>query len=398
MVPLLVAAVVVAAPVELSAEISARERPDQAVLLILTPKQTTPNIPSSAYLNAAQRVFGRETSLSLASAEQAGIEAGLMRECPVEFRISCWARMARPGAAQSSRYLLVLNLQRAGSSDRASLIFLDLDEAGTVLADPSDEADAEAKEQRIFELALTPEPSVLSPEEDGAVDRFWEDLVLRDLRTRLERSSHFRPYGEIELIAEASDLMIDLDGRVIGTTRGGAMTVREILPGERTIAVRRADGWSSSHRVTITRGGSVRVETEPPPSAVHPARAVVWVSGFVLAAAGATVLGITAANASDGLGAACLQRSSGDLACPSAGTLTSAYAGVDAAPTTDPNVVNPSGLLMAPLGLGLAAGGLAAALGTLLVGDDSDFPWPQVLVGLGTAGLVYGVGVALDAR
>lgn len=394
----LLASLLIAAPAELEASISAGERPDQAVMLILTPKDTTPNIPSSSYLNAAQRVFGRETSLSLASAEQAGIDAGEMRACPVEFRISCWARMARPDAAGAARYLLVLNLQRAGGSDRASLILLDLDESAKVLRDERALGDEETKEQRIFELTLSLEPIVLSPEEDGAVDRYWEDLVLRELRGPLELSGHFRPYGEVELLAEAPDLMIDLDGRVLGTTREGTTRIRDVLPGERTLAVRRADGWSSSHRVTVTRGATVRVETVNPPSAVHPARAVVWVSGFALAAAGATLLALTAASASDGLGAVCLQRSPGDAACPSAGTLTSAYAGVDAAPTTDPSAVNPSGVLLAPLGLGLATGGLTAALGTLLVGDEADFPWPQILVGLGTAGLVYGLGAALDAR
>lgn len=387
-----------AAPAGQETVILAGERPDRAVMLIMTPRQTTPNIPSSTYLDGAQRAFGRETCLSLSSAEQAGIDASQMRECPLDFRLSCWARLARPDAQQGARFLVVLNLQRVGPSDRASLTLLDLDRVSTILRDERDEGDQEAKEQRVFELALQLEPQVLGPEEEGAVDRFWEDSVSRDLRPLLESSGHFRPYGEIELVSETSDLTLELDGRVIGTTSEGSMLLREVLPGERVLTVRRADGWMSTRRVKVARGASSRVEMESPPSAVHPGRSVVWVSGFVLAAVGATVLGLTAASASDGLGAVCLQRSTSDSGCASAGTLTSAYAGIDAAPTSDPNAVNPSGLLLAPLGLGLAAGGLVTGLGTLLVGDDADFPWPQILVGLGTAGLVYGAGAVMDAR
>lgn len=395
---IIVAALLAAAPTPASTTIGAGERPDRAVMLVITPGSTAPTIPSSNYLDAAQRVFGRETSLSLASAEQAGVDANAMRECPVDLRLRCWARLARADDRNVARFLLVLSVQPVAGNDRVTLLVLDLERVQRVLEDPASADDPEAQEQRIFELARQLQPEVLSPEESGAPERLLGDLVARELRDDLEESGHFRPYGEIELESETADLVIDLDGRVIGTTSGEHTLIREVSAGERVLSLRRADGWSTSRRIQVTRGGTTWVEMEDPPSSTHPARPVVWVGGFVMAAAGLTLLGITAASTSGDLQSACLQRGPSDSRCGALGTFTHAYEGPDAAPTTNPAAVNPSGLLMAPLGVGLASGGLATSLGTLLLGDEADFPWPQVLVGLATAGLVYGMGAALDAR
>ena len=294
------------------------------------------------------------------------------------------------------RYLLVLAVLPAPqASFQLYPVLLDTEQAGSIV-DRARSGDGERVEAAIFETSVRAPAKPIA--DVGELDAYFASVFDQNFRGAFERSGHWQPYGALVIDSAVEGLSIELDGRTIGATSAGATQLSKLIPGDRTLVLRGPRGHVQSETVRIDTGGEVAVTALPPPGDPHIARAATLWTGAVVGVAGAVITGVALARAGDGVRGGCLVRPGDDPAtCPQIGTLTFGY-DAGAAPTTDPAAVNPSGVLMGPLGGALLLTGGTWAAGAALFGDDDDVPWWTLGIGLAAGALTYGLGAALDSR
>lgn len=296
-----------------------------------------------------------------------------------------------------AQYLLIVSKVADEDVDRVSLTLLDTDAALEVLhaADRRKDNWRQVAEAKIAQVAPVAKESSVEAKSEDEARRFIEERFRSDLRRRFEDDGHWEPYGTVELESPLAGVAIKLDGTTVGTTRAGQTRLRnvtqgahqlgfehpEFRPDERTIEVKRREVYA--HKVDLI----------PLASTSGTVRSVTLWTGAGIAAAGLGVLAWALAVRDPDVVTYC-PVVTGSTECGGSRFITTGYS-PDAAPTFDEDV-NPPGLMIAPLGLGLVGMGATWALGTLLFGAEEDLPWPQIVAGVLVGGAVYGASALLN--
>lgn len=295
--------------------------------------------------------------------------------------------------APHARFLLLLNnVTLEGQPDRISALLLDTDVALRLLHESKREgAWKERVETAVTERAVVASPprAEISSREDARA--YLDTLVREHLQPVLEERGHWEPWGTVLLRTKTEEpLEILLDGKSVGATTPDETELVQISAGSHVVELSHPDFAPARATMEVRRADRVEVEiplirTADDPFVLRPI--LTW-SGLLLAAAGGAIAIIAVVRADDEVKTACFDGSS----CAHDGFLTFGYT----TNASDPASVNPSGVLMAPLGYSLAATGATWSLGTLLFGDDHDIPWIQLVAGLAVGGGAYALSAALE--
>lgn len=208
-------------------------------------------------------------------------------------------------------------------------------------------------------------------------DAYLAALVNEVLRPELEARSAWDPYGEVELHTRAAGLEILVDEQLVGTTPGGAVRLRRVLPGGRKLTLKHPGYVTSEETLSVVAGELTRVELEPRPldaERYSTARGVTFWTGAALGLLGASALVYAAARNGEAEGQSCISTSG---AC-----------------SVQNEYVPLAGMPAVPMGGGLAAVGLGLAGGVLLEPEE-DLPWKSWLVSLGLGVATFGIAAVV---
>jgi hypothetical protein len=300
-------------------------------------------------------------------------------------------RLEEEGVRHARYMLLVNSVAIEGEPDRISALLLDTDEALQLLHDTvkegswKDRIEAEVSERAI--VVSAPRGQIASASDARG---YFEGLVREHLRPFLETHGHWEPWGTVVVETGVDDaLEILVDGQVVGTTSPGSTSLSKVSPGQHEVELRHPSYEPEKTSISVDRGESIEARFEleriSDETVVRPI--VLW-SGVVLAVVGGAIAVYAAVRQNGDVRTACFEGSD----CSRDGFLTFGYAPA----ATNAENVNPSGVLVAPLGYSIAAAGVVFALGTLLFGDDDDIPWIQVLAGLAVGAASYGISAAVN--
>lgn len=364
-------------------------------MVVISPRGVASRTPISAFQAAADRAFRRRTRLEVRSLEQIGAHAERVQACRTEELLSCLVKEV--GFVKGGpRFLLLLSVQPEGSgADHLSAILLDVERSLDAYRAGAS-GPAEDVENRIFELASSAPSEAVDTSDAAGLSGYFDRLLEETFRPVLERDGDYRALGRIEIESRVPRAAVHLDGRLLGFVGAGKSLIEDVAPGRRDLALKDAAALRLARTLDVSAGETVTVELarEVRP---HPARDVLLYGGIGVAAAGVALAGVALARAMDDVEAACLVRQADAAdACPKVGAVTFGYRR-EAAPTTDPDAVNPPGVLIGALGASLIVTGAAWTLEMLLFGDDEAMPWIELGVGLLAGGLVYGGAALADA-
>ncbi|MBK8013977.1 MAG: PEGA domain-containing protein [Deltaproteobacteria bacterium] len=320
------------------------------------------------------------------------LDSAIVGECLG--RLSCLAQKAR--AENHPRYVLMLTSLPIGTDrDRVTALLLDTEKAVKLIEDadrsrPSWKDDAEVSIGDEAVLLLTPRRNV---DRHDALMRLLEQIFDDNLSATLEPLGHWEPYGQVVVQSSREGLEVIVDGTSVGTLAAGATEILGLRPGSHRLNVRSPSGDQFEQTIRVRRGATTALDVPildagagEDPSERAFARPVVFWSGLVLAASGAAVLTASILRPDDTV-TSCFE-------CSASSTfITTNY---DKEAYTHGDVVNPPGLMLAPLGLSMIISGSAWAVGTAAWGDDTDVPWIQLGTGLAAGILTYGVAAALN--
>ena len=303
-------------------------------------------------------------------------------------------RRLRKAGVDYARFLLVVsNITAPGQADRISAVMVDTDIALQLYHDASRTRPdwASEVEVRINNGAVVAEPVRRQVQTTAETEAYLTDLFEKHFRRALEETRHWQPYGDLVLECPSPGLAVEVDGTPLGTTQAGTTHVVGLRPGAHTIALNHPDYAPAKAVVTVQRQQTARISLDPERTAGSKdglRLALIW-TGAAVAAAGAGVLtyGVTTQDAD--LTVTCIENT-----CPSSNRfITFDY---DPAQADEmPLGINPSGIMIAPLGYSLIGTGAAWSLGALLTGED-DIPWIALVAGAVVGGLSYGLSAALN--
>lgn len=381
-----------------------------ALLIVALPRGSTPSTPPTELSRAATAAFRARTGLDLRAAEQLGLDGETLSRCDRGARLSCWVLSARPGdprprggSIERERpiaAILVLSvLPLSAGKDRISLTLVDTERALECrrAAGPDDPEAVERVEDCIFESAAKSEPVVLGGGAPGELGAFFEGRISGELAPVLEHLGELEPFGEIAVDSSSDGVELRVDGAPAGTAARGTTTITEVRPGRRVLTASRPGRTPIAVAVRVERARTATASIELAPlDAPEDDAARRWMiysgAGAVLAG---VALGAYALIASANVHGTCLVPSP-DAACASLGQPTFAL-DAGALPSTDRERVNPPGLTVPSIAVGLAALGTGLAGGGLLL-EEEGFPWITLAggVALGAAGAL--ITTAVDPR
>ncbi|MCB9655591.1 MAG: hypothetical protein H6729_15825 [Deltaproteobacteria bacterium] len=233
------------------------------------------------------------------------------------------------------------------------------------------------------------EPALVTSEAD--VQAAFHDFFQKDRRLVevLRRARHWWSFAQAEFSTDVEGVNILLDYRPVGLTLRGLNRLTRLVPGPHRLEFEHPDFLpltmvieAESDRTTAVDVALVR---RPNVGAEMGRQVTLW--GGVALAVGGTAFALAQLAARPSTRVVCLHSAQGDSSCGGSAEFLRAGQPSDPGPIDSPNG---SGIMLAPLGLGVASGGLAMASSTLLLGDDTEFPWVQM-----TAGVVVGVATYL---
>ena len=308
-------------------------------------------------------------------------------------------RRMREAGVLYPRYLLVVsNVTLSGEADRMSAVLVNTDLALGFLHDaPRAASDWEdAAEARINSGAVVSEPAraqVATPEEAEA---FLETLFTGAFRGAFEGTGNWEPYGTIEITTTLSGAGILLDDKPLGSTQAGLTRLEKVPPGVHTLSLEHPDHlpFTAEVRVRPREATAVTPELAHRPDARSdlPRQVTLW-SGVALTVAGTALAVYGATRPEPGLRTACFDAP--DSGCQSGRRFVSF--GYDPGQASSaPERINPSGIMVAPLGYSLAGAGAAWGLGALLTEQDT-LPWIPWAVGVVVGAAAYGLSAAAAA-
>ena len=302
-------------------------------------------------------------------------------------------RRLRRRGLDYTRYLLVVsNVTLPERPDRVSAVLVDTDIALQLYHDARrDRANwQDTFEARVDSAAVVggnAKSEVNTPED---VDRFFRTYLEKKVGPKLAQTGHWRPYGSIQIAHSVAHAAVIWDGRTVGSTAEGPTYLTQALAGQHTLILRHPRYEDAQETVVVEAGKTTQVQFDlrlKPASASLGRQIVLWSGAGLVAAGGAlSIYAITQDDSS--ATSACI----GDGCTSSTSFQTFGY--TPDAGTTE--AINPSGVLVAPLGYSLAATGAAWSLGSLLMSEEDEFPWWPFVIGLAAGGLSYGLSAALD--
>lgn len=381
------------------ADISLNERVPFG-LIFSVPTGRLATITRSELIRIVSDILRRDTSFNLVSFDPNAMSAcrGRLGCMSLRVRGEFEGERRQRDEASHLRYLLVLSgAELDDGTDRLSAVLVDTDRALEVLdrtdrSQPDAEARAEAQINRGSVVAAPARRRITSASDARA---FLADLFTEGFRPAFEKSGTWRPYGALHVQTDISGIAIKMDGRPIGTTQAGGVTrIQRVRAGRRTLALTHPEYLPFETTIVVV----ARQTAEIAASLVRrddsgndvPRTATLW-AGVAGAAAGIGLLAYALATPNGSSSLLCLEN---DPSCEGGREFISF--GYDASKAdTDPNAVNPSGLLVAPLGYSLAGAGLTWSLGALLSSRDRT-PWIAILAGLGVGLLSYGLSAAIS--
>ena len=379
--------------------------------VLSTPTGRPARVRSSELIRRIDRHLRADTNFALQS-----LSADVVQEC--RGRLGCLAQKARPDYEPSAlrmpdgrklpyrehvrrmkarqitypRYLIVVsNVTLPDRPDRISIVLVDTDLALQLLHETRrDRAEwRDAFEARVDSGAIAGEPATAEVRSADEADAFFARYLRRNVRRRLERTGHWRPFGSIRIDTDVQHAAILWDGRTVGSTDRGSTMLTQAKAGPHSLTLQHPDYRDATTEVNVRPGETVNVtislEAKPQPSPLG--RQVMLWAGVGLVVAGGTLGAYALARQDSDATTFCIGRT-----CESGtGFLSSGYT-----PDADINEdINPSGVLVGPLGYSLAATGAAWSLGTLLT-DDDEFPWWALVIGVAAGGVSYGLSAALN--
>lgn len=360
-------------------------------MIVVKPGASGTGVSGSTLFRAAESALIQRTGLSLEAPEKAGIDLNTIAACPAAELLACYARSV-PESTQRLRrkHLLVVTLfDRRDKKTQASALLIDLDAAraarDSIFGAGADTA--QRLEDAIFERTVRAPERALAVDDAAAVERYFQQLFEEDLRLTFEASGDFEPYGEIDLVGAPPDLEISVDEDLVGRTVGRNMVLREIRPRKLRLELRdpRQRYLPFSKELEVIRGQRTLLEAEliaaDPGTAATVRSATIW-GGAGLAAIGAALAIYAVAAAPDA------ERISD--------TTKNRFATFCELGNDRPGNCSGSGVLVAPLGYSLLLTGGVWSGGTLLFGEDSDWPWVQVIAGVVAGGAAYAVSAAAN--
>jgi hypothetical protein len=401
-------------------EIALAERKPLAFLLI-TPTGQVGSTASTEIIRVLSELVDRHTNLHLREFDPQSVS-----EC--KGLLGCFVTKVRPdydrqsmmlgsgGFAPYSEHLdrlkrekkeypqllLVLsNLTVPGQPDRLTVVVVDTDRALELSQGVSHDADGWERdlEARINENALLARPKWEQLKSEEEVRRYLDRVFNEDLRRAFLTTENWEPYGSIEVDLARSDVSIELDGTTVGTTRSGVTRLVSVTPGRRAMKLSNPLLKPYGTEVTVERGKIARLtpvlEIAPQQGASTLRTVLLW-SGVGVAVVGASITGYAIANTSD-VSTYCVMSAPNGACMETKSFKTSSY-NANAAPTFFPSMVNPSGVLMAPLGYSLFAAGAVWSLSMLLFDRESEVPWLELIIGAVVGGASYAVSAALNPK
>lgn len=379
-----------------AATVSAGEQ-TPAAMWVIFPKEVVPRVGSTEYVDAAARVLAAETRIVLRSAELAGVDVARMKGCDPGERYSCWLASVRP----ETRYLFVVAVQPIEpAAEAVSLIFIDTE---LVRDKTASLADAEAIESEIFNLSVRAPASRVDSLSAGALEKWFRERLDGPLRAQLKKNGDLELLGKIRLHAPARDWPIALDGEVLASTSSTADLIVDVAPGIRRVSLIPPGGAPITRDVKVSPNTTANLSFGLEPAAAAPSEERSMRYGLIFGGIAASSIGgvllASAASRAGNIRQTCISRAGDSMTegCEQLGAIT---LGHDAAnvPSFDPGAVNPSGVSIAPLAIGLIGGGAIIAAGTYLLRDfERDWWWPLVS-GVGFFAASYGIGILVDGR
>lgn len=376
--------------------------------LLVTPSGAAARVRSSVLIDLVSDLFERHTDLSIQL-----VASETTEDC--RGRLPCIVRAVRtdydreallgpdgrvlPFAVHVARlrdegrrpveFLFLLSSIALEDGDRLVPQWVDTHRALAIAHEaeqglPEWDRDVEARVRAEAVRVLLESGTVRSEAEASA---FLTDLVTTRLRPLLERRGHWEPFGEVVLSSSPEGAAVTLDGRIVGTTRGGEARILRIRPGRHRLELSRPDAeapWQQDFAI----GRGERVVFEPALRRrvrLGDARAVLAWTGVGVGLAGVG-LGVWALAAAPG----------GRTTYCSEPCQDRFFALGEEDPGSAFRAPEGGGVLAAPLGYGLLVTGVAWTAGSLLLGDLEELPWLPLLGGLALGGLAYGVSAALD--
>lgn len=311
---------------------------------------------------------------------------------PIPFREH--VRRLRAARRAYPRYLLVLsNVTLEGQADRLSAVLVNTDLALTYHHESARRAPdwEDATEEKINSAAVVSEPAraqVANPEQTRA---FLERLFTGPYRRAFEATSNWNPYGTIEIRSDLAGAAVVLDGQAVGTTQPGLTRLEKVTPGTRVLELTHPDRVPYRTEVRVRAGRPARADVDLAralrPGSDLPRQVTLW-TGAALAVAGTALAVYGATRPEDGLRTVCFEASD----CSSGRRFVTFGYDPEIA-TTDASAVNPSGVMVAPLGYSLAGSGAALGLGALL-SDPEEVPWIAWIAGAAVGAAAYGISAA----
>ncbi len=306
-------------------------------------------------------------------------------------------RAMRQAQRRYSRYLLIVsNITVAGQPDRLSAMLINTDLALTYLHEASRDAPdwqdvTEAKIESAAVVVPSTRKKVHGPREaEVFLSRLFEDAF----RSPFEATGQWAPYGTVDINCPVPEAVVFLDERPLGSTQAGLTRLEKVDPGLHRLRIEHQGYKPYSTEVQVRRKqtASVQVELSANPVQVNdlPRQVTLW-GGIALAAAGAGLTVYGATRPQQGLSVACIE--GGATSC-SGGSRFVTFGYDPEQADRDPRAINPSGVMVVPLGYSLIGTGASFTAGAALT-EAGDLPWIPWVAGLVVGAAAYGISAAV---
>ncbi len=341
--------------------LSADERAP-AVCVVTTPTEGRSHFTVSEVRTAVDQVLREETGLRLLP-----IDPTLDR---CVGRPSCFARSLASVEDGGQRPPLLIAVSLRGDGFLVVSLF-DLPRAIALGMERGDLArDPDALDGVIFERASLDDGAATAPRDVGDL----LDTVRGSIRAASGRSAALSKLGVLQLDVDVADAVVEIDGRLIGTTPLGRVDVVDLRLGRRSLAVSKAGHVTHREVVDVADDGLALEKIRLPVVSSGFPGTVVWPTAGLLGAA-TVLVGVGIASAGDQAGT-CVARPEVD--CQPHPRFTRLFAG-------EGGGVGP---MTVPLGYSLGVSGLTYAAAQGLMSDDAHW-WLAPLIALVAGALTY---------
>lgn len=335
---------------------------------------------------------GRLVCLTLKARQDYDREALLRADGePLPFRAH--VRAMRERGTAYPKYLFVLsNVTIAGQADRMSAVLVNTDLALAYYHEAERDAPdwEDAVEAKINVAAVVSPPARAEVAGPAEAQAFLRELFEQKLVQAFEATGNWRPYGEVELRGAPADAIVYLDGAPLGATGPERTRLRQVDPGRRALRLEHPGHLPFSSEVVVRRGEvadlSVTMVAREVETSALPRQVTLWTgAAMVVAGVGLSIYGATKPQSD--LRTVCIE--------PTECTDGRRFITFGYDPEQDdPRAINPSGVMIVPLGYSLAGAGATFSLGALLT-DEGDLPWISWVAGAAVGALAYGVSAAV---